>query len=117
MTRSDTNRTVQPQRMARGLEFRTYKVEGLLYLNRGNKGANQLCVYCAALSVYCAPDLRVFSCICMFSHDAAQMICFLMNSDNCFIISSDCVLRHEKTCLGVFYQVRHIPDCAITKYD
>ena len=30
-TRSDTNQTVQPQKMARGLKFRIEEVEGLYY--------------------------------------------------------------------------------------
>ena len=42
-TRSDTNQAVQLQKMARGLKFRLYKVEGLYYLCSENKGADQLC--------------------------------------------------------------------------
>ena len=41
-TRSDTNRAVQPQGIARGLKFRIYVVEGLYYLCSENKGADQL---------------------------------------------------------------------------
>ena len=41
-TWSDTNRAVQPQKMARGLKFRIWKVEGLYYLCSENKGADQL---------------------------------------------------------------------------
>ena len=41
-TWSDTNRAVQPQKMARGLKFRTVKVEGLYSLYSENKGADQL---------------------------------------------------------------------------
>ena len=41
-TRSDINRAVQPQKMARGLKFRILKVEGLFYLCSENKGADQL---------------------------------------------------------------------------
>ena len=41
-TRSDTNRAVQSQKMARGLKFRFKKVEGLHYLCSENKGADQL---------------------------------------------------------------------------
>ena len=37
LTRSDTNRAVQPQRMARGLKFRIKEVEGLFYLFSENK--------------------------------------------------------------------------------
>ena len=42
-TRSDTNQTVEQQKMARGLNFK--KVEGLEYKRRENKGADQLCAY------------------------------------------------------------------------
>ena len=41
-TRSDTNQAVQLQKMARGLKFRIYKVEGLYNLCSENKGADQL---------------------------------------------------------------------------
>ena len=46
-TRSDTNRAVQLQKMARGLQFRIYKIGGLYYLRSENKGADQLliCVF------------------------------------------------------------------------
>ena len=39
---SDTNRTEQLQKMARGLKFRIYEAEGLYYLCSENKGADQL---------------------------------------------------------------------------
>ena len=42
-TRLDTNQAVQPQKMAGGLKFCIYKVEGLYYLYSENKGADQLC--------------------------------------------------------------------------
>ena len=45
LTRSDTNQAVQPQRMARGLKFQIYVVEGLYFLCSENKGADQLCGY------------------------------------------------------------------------
>ena len=44
-TWSDTNQAVQLQKMARGLKFRIYKVEGLYYLFGENKGADKLHVY------------------------------------------------------------------------
>ena len=56
-TRSDTNQAVQPQKMARDLEFQTKENEGLHYLCRENKGADQLRCYCAA-------DLRICFHIC-----------------------------------------------------
>ena len=53
--------------MARGLNFRIFKVEGLFYLCCENKGADQLHGYCAA-------DL----CLCFwiskkFSHEATEL--------------------------------------------
>ena len=44
-TWSDTNQAVQLQKMARGLKFRTLKVEGLYFLCSENKGADQLLGY------------------------------------------------------------------------
>ena len=41
-TWSDTNKAVQSQKMARCLNFRIQKVEGLHYLCGENKGADQL---------------------------------------------------------------------------
>ena len=41
-TRSDTNRAVQSQKMARCLKFRIYEEEGLYQLCSENKGADQL---------------------------------------------------------------------------
>ena len=41
-TRSDTNRAVQPQKMARGLKFRVSEVRRLYYQCSENKGADQL---------------------------------------------------------------------------
>ena len=58
-TRSDTNRAVQPQKMARCLKFRFKKKEGLYNLCRENKGAEQQYV-----------KIR-------FSHDAVHILdCF-----------------------------------------
>ena len=42
LTRSATNRAAQPQKIASGLKFRIWKVEGLYYLCGENKGADQL---------------------------------------------------------------------------
>ena len=54
---SDTNRAVQPQKMARGLNFRVYEVEGSYYPCSENKGADQLRGYRQA-------DLRLCFRIC-----------------------------------------------------
>ena len=40
-TRSDTNRAVQSQKMARGLKFRIKEVEGLCCLRSENEGVDQ----------------------------------------------------------------------------
>ena len=40
--RSNKNRAVHPQKMARGLKFRIKKVEGLYNLCNEDKGADQL---------------------------------------------------------------------------
>ena len=42
---SGTNQAIQLQKMARGLKFRTKKVEGLHFPCSKNKGADQLCGY------------------------------------------------------------------------
>ena len=55
---SDTNQTVQPQKMARDLKFRIKEEEGLFYLYRDNKGADQLHGYCGAY-------LHLCFCICI----------------------------------------------------
>ena len=56
-TRSDTNRAVQLQKMARGLKFLIYKVEGSCYLCSENKAADHLRGYREA-------DLRLCFRIC-----------------------------------------------------
>ena len=56
-TRSDTNRAVQPQKMARGSKFRIQEVEELYYPCSENKDADQLRGYREA-------DLRLCFRIC-----------------------------------------------------
>ena len=41
-----------PHKMARGLKFRIYDVEGLYYLPSENKGADQLCGYLLCLGIH-----------------------------------------------------------------
>ena len=41
LTRSDTNWAMQPQKMARGLKFQIEEVEGLHYLFRESKDADE----------------------------------------------------------------------------
>ena len=70
-TRSDTNRTVQPQYMVRGLKFRIEEEEGLYYICSENKGADQLRtltpqLICAFAFAYAKSK---------FSHDAGDL-CF-----------------------------------------
>ena len=47
-TKSNTDRAVQPQKMARGLKFWIYKIEGLYNLCSETKDADQLRIYHAA---------------------------------------------------------------------
>ena len=56
-TRSDSNRAVQPLKMARGFKFRIKIEEGLYYPYSENKGADQLRGYREA-------DLRLCFRIC-----------------------------------------------------
>ena len=51
-TWSDTNQAVQLQKMARGLKFRSKKVEGLYYLFSENKGADQFAVTAKLICVF-----------------------------------------------------------------
>ena len=55
--RSDTDRAVHGQKMARGWKFRSWKVEELYYPCSETKGADQLRSYCEA-------DLRLLFYIC-----------------------------------------------------
>ena len=66
-TRSDTNKAVQPQKMAKGLKFRIHEVEGLYYLSSENKVADQIRGYREA-------DLRLCFRFCKFrfSHNEAH---------------------------------------------
>ena len=48
----DTNQTVQPEKMARGLKFRIKEEEVLFCLYRDNKGADQLRGYCGLICVF-----------------------------------------------------------------
>ena len=74
LTRSDTNQTVQLQKMTRGLKFRIKKVGGLYYLYSENKGADQLRGYREA-------DLRLCFRIC-------KMLVFsLCGSNPVFIVN------------------------------
>ena len=67
LTRSDTNRVARPQKMARGLKFRIYEVEGLHYPCSENKGTDQLR----------EADLPLVFRICKkpVSHNEAHMKC------------------------------------------
>ena len=67
-TGSDTNWAVQLQKVARGLKFRIYEVEGLYYLCSENKGADQLRGYREADLRLC---FRIYKI--RFSHDATRI--------------------------------------------
>ena len=85
-TRSDTNQAVQLQKMARGLKFWIWKVEGLYYLCGENKGADQLRGYREA-------DLRLCFCICkkpVFSRFGSNIFrYFVINLDILLIFAQN----------------------------
>ena len=58
LTRFNTNPAVQIQKMARGLKFPIYEVEGLYYLCNVNKGVDQLYGFCAADPRLCFPIMQ-----------------------------------------------------------
>ena len=91
-TRSDTNRAVQPQKVARGLK----EEEGLHYLCSEYKSADQLCGY-----LICA---FVCFCICKnrFSHDAVHSILVLIEiSSKLDIIILWLSIRNDITTLAL----------------
>ena len=61
-TRSNTNWAVEPQKIARGLQFWILEVKRLYYLFSENEGVDQLC------------GLRLWFCICKnrFAHGAVH---------------------------------------------
>ena len=81
-TRSHTNQAVQPQKIARGLKFITWEVEGLYRPCSENKGADQLRGYREA-------DLRL-----CFSH--MQKAGFL-TTQLIFSYSRCCICIHFST--------------------
>ena len=71
---SDTNRSVRPQKMVRGLKF-LIKEEGLYYICSERTGADQLRNYRPADLRLC---FRIYTKI-MFSHDTADMMRFFLH--------------------------------------
>ena len=72
-TRSDTNQAVQPQKMARGLEFRIEKEEELYYLlsHFAYAKTKTLISFAVTAKLIC---VFVFAYAkCWFSHDAAHI--------------------------------------------
>ena len=69
LNRSDINRAVQPQKIARSLKFPIYEEEELYFPSSENKGTNQLRVYREAdlLFVFASAN-------CWFSHEVAQIV-------------------------------------------
>ena len=65
---SDTNQAVDPQRVARGLNFQIQEVEGLYYPCSENKGADQLAVTAQLIWAFVFAYVKI-----RFSHDAAHM--------------------------------------------
>ena len=63
-SRSNTNLSVQPQKMVLGLKFQLQKIDGLYHRCSKKKHADQLCV-CPAADLY----LHFLIYINSFSHD------------------------------------------------
>ena len=94
LTRSDTNRAVEPQKQARSLKFRMYGEEGLYFLCSKNKGGDQLCSYCTSDLRLCfrIRRLLLFSCkgsILCFCHRANEFALFYI------------LLKHWATSSGI----------------
>ena len=70
-TWSDSNQAMQSQKMARGLKFRIYKVEGLDYLQYVAK-TKALISFAVTAKLICIFDFPYAKC--WFSHDAAHFI-------------------------------------------
>ena len=66
-TWSDTNRAVQPQKMARGLKFRIYVVEEVYYRVAKIKALISFAVTAKLICVFVFAYAK-----CWFSHDAAH---------------------------------------------
>ena len=85
LIRSDTNRAVQPQKIARGLKFQIYIEEELHYPCGENKGADQLRGYREA-------DLRLCFRICkkpVFSRCGSYVpLLFTTNGIDFYTVSS-----------------------------
>ena len=78
LTRSDTNQSVQSQKMAKSLKLWLYEEDGLYYLRRENIDADQLCSYCTA-------DV----CLCFCMHTQKKLIsCDTFHISLWLIISS-----------------------------
>ena len=68
-TRSDTNRAVQPQKMARDLKFRIKKVEGSYYLLAKTNALISFAVTAKLICVFVFAYAKRW-----FSHDTAHII-------------------------------------------
>ena len=90
LTRCDTNRAVQSQKMVRGLKFRIKEVEGLYYLCSENKGADQLRGYREA-------DLHLCFRICkkpVFSQRGSNNLPILENVSRLFGVKQKSIKIH-----------------------
>ena len=85
------------QEMARGLKFLIKKVEGLFYLCRENKGADQLCGCHTADLHLCFRIIKSW-----FSHDLAQKISHLhvdpLDGLICLKFNNGMFIRDKKFC-------------------
>ena len=94
MTRSDTNRAVQPQKMARGLKFPIKVVDGLYYPFSENKGTDQLAVTAKLSCVFVFAYAKI-----RFSHDEAR----IKVSFELHVASRQCSEKTEKMLKAVIY--------------
>ena len=94
-TRSDTNRAVQPQKIARGLKFRIKIQEGLYYPCSENKDADQLRGYREA-------DLRLCFRICkkagFFTTRLKQQNHFKKHCCSCYKHVVNVAVLQEQNC-------------------
>ena len=87
-TWSDTNQAVQPQKVARGLKFRTDEVEGLCYLIYVEK--TMALISCAPLfSHTCVCKKQVFSWYDMWTLNMVGKFALKFNLESSFLFQKD----------------------------
>ena len=84
LNRSDTNQSLQSQKMVRSLKFWIEKEEELYYLCSENRGFDQLGSYCEA-------DLHLCFCIC-------RLWVFSLHVHDSFITGGSLKIRQRNKC-------------------